>query len=452
MCKTKFLGIKKILLLIFSIFIISCSNNNSTSNIEPCKNNPCKTSEIPHKTVCKTISNNDYTCICEDGYTENNSLCEKIINSVCMPNPCQEEHRKNCVIEDDSYRCDCDEGYLFSNEENKCVRDYNLCDNFECGLNEECKVLNNEAICNCLSGFIKVGDNCIKNNKEKFKIRIMASNLTSGQYQDYEGPEIRIISAMKPDIVMMQEFNYDIDFNNSTSDTEVKQLITEIFGVNSGYEYYRGKEITIEEGDIPISNGIISKYPILERGEWGDSKVANRNFNYVKIDIPGDKNLWVVSLHLKAGSSYSGTRSAETESLMQKIKFNIPKDDYIIIGGDLNTTNRNENCINNLSELFKISSPHPTCEAGKEGTNTSRRNPYDWVIASKNLAEFQVSSDFCYGNDTENCKKYENGLVFDSKKYDEYDLNVYFSPVEINDSRADSMQHMGVIKDFEIEY
>jgi len=444
---------KYILLLVFSIFILSCNNDDSSSDINRCQDNPCEKSLIPHKTICKNIENNDFTCLCEAGYIDNNGSCKKEgeVNP-CDSNPCTEVNRTICSVNGSGFECNCNDGYVFSVTENTCLKkEIPTCETFQCGLNEECKILNEEAICVCEEGFIQDGDNCIEKSEEKIIIRIMAANLTSGDYQDYEGPGIRIIAAMKPDIIMIQEFNYDMDFNNSTSESEVNDLITEIFGANSGYSYYRGKEITVEEGDIPIPNGIISKYPILERGEWGDSRVVNRNFNYVRLDIPGDNDLWIVSLHLKAGSSDDGVRAGETESLVQKIKFNIPENDYVVIGGDLNTTNRDERCISNLSEIFKTDGPHPVCEAGKEGTNASRRNPYDWVIADKKFSQYQVSTDFCYDNIIEHCKRYPNGLVFDSKKYDNYDLDVYFSPVELNDSRADSMQHMGVIKDFEIK-
>jgi endonuclease/exonuclease/phosphatase family metal-dependent hydrolase len=398
---------KKLVFLFLMLLIVSCSESNSTKNIVTCLDNPCKDSSIPNKTVCKDLDN-DFTCVCEDGYIDDNGACKK--------------------------------------------EEIDLCDSLECKTNEECKILNEEAICLCKEGFIKDGDLCIIKPNDKLKLRVMAANLTSGMYQDYEGAGMRIIEAMMPDIIMIQEFNYDMDFDNSTSDSEVNDFLTYIFGYSHGYEYYRGKEIVLEDGDIPIPNGIISKYPIIERGEWGDTNVINRNFNYAKIDIPGDKDLWVVSLHLKAGSSDDGVRAKETESLMEKIKFNIPSGDYIVIGGDLNTNDRDEKCITNLAEIFKTEGPHPVCEAGNEGTNASRRNPYDWVIASKSLSPFQVSTDFCYDDNIENCKRYENGLVFDSKKYDEYDLDVYFTPVELDDSRDSNMQHMGVIKDFELEY
>ena len=400
--------LKYIIFLIFTLIFVSCSDNGSESNTDT-----------------------DY---CKDVQCGVNSTCVEL---------------------DKKGECKCDDNYIFSPSENKCIiNEVDLCENLQCKINEECKIIDEKAECVCKSGYILDAGNCIEKEKtlKEVKIRVMAANLTTSTYQDYEFYGTSIMHAMKADIILVQEFNYDLDFNNSTSDAEVEAMIIEIYGVNNGYHFYRGKEIVVEDGDTPIPNGIISKYPILKKGVWIDEKVPNRDFNYAKIDIPGDKDLWVVSLHLKAGSSDDGVRNLQTKELMKKIKSEIPDGDYIVIGGDLNTSDRDERCIDNLNDIFKTEGPHPVCEAGKEGTNRSRRNPYDWVIASKSLASLQVSTDFCYDDILANCKRYPDGLVFDSKKYDEYDLEVYFEPVELDDSRGGEMQHMGVIKDFLIEY
>ena len=387
---------KKFIFIIILLFFISCDD---TTKENLCENFSCKENE-------KCIINSEKpSCICDDGFHEENTVCIKNIVDICLPNPCNENNKTICEKNNDSYICKCDNGY---------VKENNICK---------------------------------KEVLENFKFRIMASNLTSGIYQDYEEYGIRILQALKPDIVMIQEFNYDLNEDNTTSKEELDLFISKTFGKD--FNYIRGKEITIEDGDIPIPNGIISRYPIKDYGSWSDNLAVNRNFSWARIDIPGDNDLWVVSLHLKAGSSYASRRNNEIKQLLTHLS-NIPNNDYIVIGGDLNTKDRDESAIKALSNLFNTSAPYPVGEAGKDGTNSSRRNPYDWVIADKKLAKFHISSDFC--SDETNCKRYSDGLVFDSKKYDSFDLSIYFSPVELNDSRAASMQHMGVVKDFEITY
>jgi len=395
---------KKIFFIILIFFIISCDDKTNSSK-DLCEDIDCGGEKIGE---CLVVAEKA-SCHCYSGYHLEDLTCIKdIIEDPCNSNPCTELHKTVCEADNNSYSCLCDKDYILKD------------------------------------------DSCVEREKEKLKIRVLSANLTTGIYQDYQEYGMRIIKGLKPDIVMIQEFNYDLDEDNTTSKDEINLFLKETLG--SEFYYYRGEEITVEDGDIPIPNGVISRFPIIAKGEWGDNKVVNRNFTWVKLDIPGDKDLWVISLHLKAGSSDAGTRDGETKALMTDIRSNIPDDAYIIIGGDLNTNNRDENAIDNLSTLFKTSAPHPIGEAGKEGTNASRRNPYDWVILSKSLASFQISSDFCDSDNSNDCMRYENGLVFDSKKYEEFDLNLYFSPIKYNDSRADSMQHMGVVKDFELEY
>jgi len=453
-----------VLLLIFT----SCSSSSGNSTEDYCKDNPCKNSAVPNKTVCQE-TDNSYTCICEENYELDGDLCKLKETKPCDDNPCLDTQVANKTVckelGSDDFTCECEPEYELINDE--CVKKADdLCKDILCSADKECKVENAEASCVCKDSFIPDGENCVEKPIQKLKVRVMAANLTTGMYQDYQISGASIIKAMKADIILIQEFNYDCDLNldgqcdddedgfgdNSTSDFEIDNLLTWIYGENHGFHYYRGEEIVIEPQDIPIPNGIITRWPIITSGEWEDSLVINRNFNYAQIDIPGDKDLWAVSLHLKAGSSDDGVRNLETKELMEKIAEIIPEGDYIVIGGDLNTRNREERAVENLSTIFDTAGPHPVGEIGKEGTNASRKNPYDWVIASHSLSPLQISTDFCYDETLTDCKEYPNGLVFDSRKYSDYDLEVYFDGVLSTDSGADNMQHMGVIKDFEIEY
>ena len=66
----------KYLLMFMSVFIISCSSS-SPENSDLCEPNPCKDSLVAHKTVCETVGDNDFKCVCETGFTDDNGACKK---------------------------------------------------------------------------------------------------------------------------------------------------------------------------------------------------------------------------------------------------------------------------------------------------------------------------------------------------------------------------------------
>jgi hypothetical protein len=62
----------------------------------------------------------------------------------------------------------------------------------------------------------------------------------------------------------------------------------------SGYHFAR-------EDDALTANGIISRWPIIESGEWDDPLTATRDFVWARSDVPGPKDLWAVRMHLLMG-------------------------------------------------------------------------------------------------------------------------------------------------------
>ena len=225
----------------------------------------------------------------------------------------------------------------------------------------------------------------------------MAANTTSGNGQSYDpGEGNRIFQGLDPDIALVQEFNY---LNNSTAN--IRAWVDENFG--STFSYVRGTT-----GSIP--NGIISRYPILSSGSWNDTTLTDREFAWAKIDIPGDVNLWAVSVHLKASSADSAQRNSQASQLIAYINANIPAADYLVLGGDFNTYSRTEACVTTLSSGFVTSSPWPADSAGDGDTNAGRNEPYDWVIADAELNARKTP--LVIGSRT-----FTNGLVFDSRIY-----------------------------------
>ena len=265
---------------------------------------------------------------------------------------------------------------------------------------------------------------------EPLTIRAVAANLTSDSNQSYspdngnhsnpEGAGARILKALKPDIVMIQEFNTSIP---------VRQWINDTLGDN--YFFMR------EEG-MQIPNGIISRFPILAFGSWDDPELTNREFAWAQIRLPDKNDLWVVSVHLhsKGGTS----REREAAALANFIKVKIPKDALILVGGDFNTRSADEPCFKQLARVVIIPEKPPTDQLGNIATNAPRNRTYDWVLASPLLDQVTVPVKLA---DAE----FSHGLVFDSRVFEPLGK---VPPVQKTDSGVPNMQHMAVARDFKI--
>lgn len=268
-------------------------------------------------------------------------------------------------------------------------------------------------------------------------IRIVAANLTSGNGQDYDpGHGIRILQGLNPDIVLVQEFNY---FTNTTA--YLQTFADNVFEAE-GFYYYR------EPGGENIPNGILSRYPILDSGEW-DQPVNDRDHAWARIDIPGNRELLVVSVHLRTDD---GVRPGEATQLLSYLNTYYSANngeratDYLVIGGDFNSDSRTETALNTLGALVTIGSPsaqpvgRDTNNQLNANTNANRNRPYDAVYAGKGWHALQVPT-------VVGTSFFPHGLVADTRYYAPLsDL----SPAFAGDSGASNMQHHAVVKDFQI--
>ena len=261
-------------------------------------------------------------------------------------------------------------------------------------------------------------------------MRIMAANTTSGNGQSYEGPGTRIFQGLRPDVVLIQEFNIG---NKSQAETDA--WVESTFG--SEFSYY-----VEPAGSIP--NGVISSYPILNSGTWddGDDGITDRGFAWAQIDIPGDKDLWAISVHLKAssGSTNASRRQIQAETLQTLVEQYVPADAYLVVGGDLNTRSYAESCLDVLGEFVDVLDPRPADQAGDPDTNSGRSSPYDWVMAEDELDVLEVPT-------TLGSVSFSNGLVFDSRVYNPLSE---VAPVQSGDSGVSGMQHMAVLRTFAV--
>jgi endonuclease/exonuclease/phosphatase family metal-dependent hydrolase len=259
---------------------------------------------------------------------------------------------------------------------------------------------------------------------EEVRLRLVAANLTSGSNQSYTpGHGARILDGIDPDIVMIQEFNFG---TNSSSD--LRAFVDGTFG--SEFSYYR-------EAGAQIPNGIISRYPIVESGEWEDPFVSNRDFAWARIDIPGDVDLWAVSVHLLTSSAT--TRRDEADRLVLSIRAKVPEADLLVIGGDFNSGTRTEALFGSLSSVVNTGGPYPVDQQGNANTNESRTKPYDGVYADADLNAF--ATGVVIGG-----MVFPNGLVVDTRLFEPLSA---ISPAQFYDSdRRNTMQHMAVVRDF----
>ena len=265
---------------------------------------------------------------------------------------------------------------------------------------------------------------------EPLAIRVIAANLTSDNKQSYspdngnhsnpEGAGARILKALKPDIVMIQEFNTTVP---------VRQWINQTLGEDF---------VFMTEKGMQIPNGIISRFPIIESGSWDDPVLNNREFAWAHLRLPEKRDLWVVSLHLHSkGETSRATQAAALDKFIAK---NVPKDAMLLIGGDLNTRTTEEACFKELAAVVVIPKHPPADRNGDITTNAPRNRPYDWVLANTLLDQSAVPVKLAE-------IEFANGLVFDSRVFEPLEK---VPPVQKSDSGLPMMQHMAVVRDFRI--
>lgn len=260
-------------------------------------------------------------------------------------------------------------------------------------------------------------------------VRVVAANLTSGNNQAYLEPGIRILQGLKPDVTLIQEFNYA-----TNAAEELRAFVDEAFGPE--FVYFR-------EAGSSIPNGVVSRYPIVASGEWEDTLAPDRDFAWARIDIPGDIDLWAISVHLLGSNATS--RASEADALLALIAKHVPASDYVALGGDFNTRSRSETCIRSFAVAFDTDAPHPDDGAPEPNgnTNMNRNLPYDWVLRNASLATREVPVRV--GD-----REFLHGLVFDSRVYQPL---ADVAPVVTGDSDGpvNNMQHMAVVRDFAFE-
>lgn len=267
-------------------------------------------------------------------------------------------------------------------------------------------------------------------------IRFVAANLTSGSNQSYDpGHGIRLMAGCRGDVLLVQEFNYG---NNGSAD--YREMVDAICGTDCHY--------SVGPGRIP--NGVVSRWPIVASGWWDDPNLSDRELDWARIDLPGDRDLFVVSVHLHTSPSSDQVEAAQVVARrVSEHRAGNPDCCWYVVGGDFNGTASVSNSGFGQVDgepIFWVSGPDPVGEDGLEGTNASRENQYDFVLLDTALRVRQVPSVFP-AEDGGLALTYPDGLVFDSRNFTQVRLDRHFSPARTGDSAAPQMQHMAVVKD-----
>jgi len=276
-------------------------------------------------------------------------------------------------------------------------------------------------------------------NGETVSFRAMAANISTGNNQSYDpGHGIRIFKAVKPDIVMIQEFRY-----GRNNDDDINSMVSSTFGP----EYFYSHGRYIDKNWIP--NGIISRYPIIESGYWKSNLANNRDWEWAILDLPGKKELLVVSLHLLTDDNAKEigplTREIENKIADDKKK-NL--DYYVMVGGDFNSST----VLNGKTDLkrvvytsFSNNGSRPKDQDGDTTTNATRGKTLDVLLVDKELQQKEIPAKI-------GRHSYNNGHVFDSRVYSRLGELGDVPPVQADDCKGGKPiynQHMAVIRDFE---
>jgi endonuclease/exonuclease/phosphatase family metal-dependent hydrolase len=258
---------------------------------------------------------------------------------------------------------------------------------------------------------------------------VLSANLVSGTVvvngeTAYDDAGQNLLKALCPDVVAIQEWVVTNSF---------AQFVTDNFGA----DFYYVTDGTTGLNALP--NGIISRWPIVDTNIWDDA-VGYREHLHAEIDLPGSKNLNIVSVHLDAGDTAGdiANRILGARNLTNAIEqAGFAAGDYLLIAGDLNTTNRSAT---ELSVLTSIVSDayKPTDKAGNEETNPSKARPYDYVLPDSALEVQYVGMSY-------NGTSFADGLIFDTREWGDHQY-----PALGSDSDAQNLTHSPVVKVFSL--
>ena len=232
---------------------------------------------------------------------------------------------------------------------------------------------------------------------------IVAANLvngtvTVGDVTAWGEAGQRLLRTLQPDIVAIQEW--------VITNASYQAFVDLNFG--AGY-YYVVDGVT---GQYAIPNGIISRWPILETNIWDDTVAGYREHLHARIDLPGTKDLNLVSVHFKAGDTAGdiAAREDQAQALTNYIRIaNFGTSNYLAIAGDLNQSNRTDETVLSILGNYVSDAKQPTTKSGSKDTNPADERPYDYVLPDAALEA--VAQAVTY-----NGSSFADGFIFDTRE------------------------------------
>lgn len=261
------------------------------------------------------------------------------------------------------------------------------------------------------------------------RVRVVAANVASGRSLRYEEAGLRILEALQGDIYLLQRFRVGGDDEGS-----VRELARRVLG-GKGY-FYREPEDAL--GASP--SAILSRYPILESGEWRDVEVSDRDYVWALIDVPGRRHLLAISLNFKAGDLIEDRRRRRREAtrLVRMLRISRAARHWLLLGGSIHNRSRDEEALEELASVVVTEGPWPADGAGDEGTTVDRQGAQDWILADEDLDGREAAVVI-------EEQRFPGGLVFDSRRFRPLRS---VRPVRSGDSAVAGLTHLPVIRDF----
>ena len=292
------------------------------------------------------------------------------------------------------------------------------------------------------------------------KLRIVTANTSSG-YGRYDEAGMNMFYALDPDIIIIQEFADASEYVVNS----LENYFSNKYNSEVKYSYYADKyKYNSSDKFNKIGNGIIVKgeNKIKETYQYQSPVMSDRNFDAALIDIPGDKDLLAISLHLATENTKRAKEYPEVVNFINEINPNNKY--YVVIGGDLNsgdiTTIHSywksvvDTSCSESGSVTRCSGKYPSDQLGNQATNNSnkdndptkpmRRKHLDWLFADKKFTELAVP--VMIGE-----RAFPFGYVLDPRVQDPIE-DIYPSVPEDFLRKGVGIQHMPVVRDFLIGY
>ena len=156
-------------------------------------------------------------------------------------------------------------------------------------------------------------------------------------------------------------------------------------------------------------------------------------------DLPGPRDLHVISVHIKASTGVlaedTAKREAEAEALCGYVTNQFPASDYVLLCGDLNAETRSEPALVTLTRLFR-DDRQPVDQNDDRETNRSRDKPFDYILPNAELSSNHMPTVL-------NGTIFPDGMVFDSTLWSPPP-----APILSDDSYPTGRQHMAIMKTY----